>query len=224
MLHCIYPKHTRERVLGKCLVRLPQKAAGSHFSDSSIATSASSGLFFAVAANFICSNVQCWSYYMLFWTRNTYMTIVFRSPHNKTIIHARSADLSADPRGASAEWTNPFVCMKLFDSQSPSYGVYISQLIRYARASTLYDDFLSRSCRLTSKLLRQGYERFKLISAFKKFYGRHKIIVDRYKVSVTHIISDLFLETLYRSWLTCYYGSLLCMFDRILIYVHFYNG
>ena len=84
--------------------------------------------------------------------------------------------------------------------QSPSYGVYnISQLIRYARASTLYDDFLSRSCRLTSKLLRQGYERFKLISAFKKFYGRHKILVDRYKVSVTHIISDLFLETLYRS-------------------------
>ena len=44
----------------------------------------------------------------------------------------------------------------------------------------LYDDFLSRSCRLTSKLLRQGYERFKFISAFKKFYGRHKILVDRY--------------------------------------------
>ena len=88
---------------------------------------------------------------------------------------------------------------ELTSSSSPSYGVYISQLIRYARASTLYDDFLSRSCRLTSKLLRQGYERFKLISAFKKFYGRHKILVDRYKVSVTHIISDLFLETLYRS-------------------------
>ena len=107
----------------------------------------------------------------------------------------------------------PFLCGNI--PQSPSYGVYISQLIRYARASTLYDDFLSRSCRLTSKLLRQGYERFKLISAFKKFYsilylwktyfilfyiyGRHKILVDRYKVSVTHIISDLFLETLYRS-------------------------
>ena len=45
----------------------------------------------------------------------------------------------------------------------------------------------------------QGYERFNLIFAFKKFYGRHKILVDRYKVSVTHIISDLFLEALYRS-------------------------
>ena len=70
----------------------------------------------------------------------------------------------------------PFSCGNI--PQSPSYGVYISQLIRYARASTLYD-FLSRSCRLTSKLMGQGYERFKLISAFKKFYGRHKILVDR---------------------------------------------
>ena len=42
----------------------------------------------------------------------------------------------------------PFLCGNI--PQSPSYGVYISQLIRYARASTLYDDFLSRSCRLTS--------------------------------------------------------------------------
>ena len=98
---------------------------------------------------------------------------------------------------------------------SPSYGVYISQLIRYARASTLNDDFLSRSCRLTSKLMGQGYERFKLISAFKKFYGRHKIFVDRYKVSVTHIISDLFLETLYQSRLKCYYGGFLYMFECI---------
>ena len=54
--------------------------------------------------------------------------------------------------------------------QSPSYGVYIFQLIRCARASTLNDEFLSRSCRLTSKLMGQVYERFKLISALKKFY------------------------------------------------------
>ena len=35
----------------------------------------------------------------------------------------------------------PFSCGNI--PQSPSYGVYISQLIRCARASTLYDDFLS---------------------------------------------------------------------------------
>ena len=32
-------------------------------------------------------------------------------------------------------------------------------------------------------------------------YGRHSVLVDRFKVSVTNIIIDLFLETLYRWWL-----------------------
>ena len=91
----------------------------------------------------------------------------------------------------------PFLCGNI--PQSPSYRVYISQLIRNARASTFYDDFLIRCRLLTTKLLKQGYERFKLIAAFKKFYGRHNTLVDKYKISVTHIISDLFLETLYRS-------------------------
>ena len=36
--------------------------------------------------------------------------------------------------------------------QSPAYGVYVSQLIRYARASSAYSDFLVRSRLLTSKL------------------------------------------------------------------------
>ena len=48
--------------------------------------------------------------------------------------------------------------------QSPAYGVYVSQLIRYARASSAYSDFLVRSRLLTSKLLGQGYNRFNLIT------------------------------------------------------------
>jgi hypothetical protein len=40
---------------------------------------------------------------------------------------------------------------------SPAYGVYISQLIRYARASSNYSDFLKRHLYLRNKLLDQGY-------------------------------------------------------------------
>ena len=36
--------------------------------------------------------------------------------------------------------------------QSPDYGVYVSQLIRYGRASSTYGDFLVRSRLLTRKL------------------------------------------------------------------------
>ena len=42
--------------------------------------------------------------------------------------------------------------------RSTSYGVYISQLIRFARASSYVVDFNTRNKLLTQKLLKQGYQ------------------------------------------------------------------
>ena len=53
--------------------------------------------------------------------------------------------------------------------RSTSYGVYISQLIRFARVSSHLDDFNTRSKVLTAKFLRQGYRYHKLRQAFTKF-------------------------------------------------------
>ena len=50
--------------------------------------------------------------------------------------------------------------------RSTSYGVYISQLIRFARVSSHADDFNTRNKVLTAKLLRQGYRYHKLLQAF----------------------------------------------------------
>ena len=52
-----------------------------------------------------------------------------------------------------------------------SYGVYISQLIRFARASSNLNDFNYRNKALTAKLLRQDYHYFKLRKAFSKLYS-----------------------------------------------------
>ena len=57
--------------------------------------------------------------------------------------------------------------------RSTSYGVYISQLIRFARVSSHVDDFYTRNKVFTAKLLRQGYRYYKLRKAFSKFYRRH---------------------------------------------------
>ena len=46
--------------------------------------------------------------------------------------------------------------------RSTSYGVYISQLIRFARASSYVADFNTRNKLLTQKLLKQGYRYHKL--------------------------------------------------------------
>ena len=46
--------------------------------------------------------------------------------------------------------------------QRPSYNVYISQLIRFARAPSHVNDFNNRNKLLTAKLLKQGYRYRKL--------------------------------------------------------------
>ena len=44
----------------------------------------------------------------------------------------------------------------------PSYGVYISQLIRFARVCSHVEDFDARNECLTAKILKQGYRYHKL--------------------------------------------------------------
>jgi hypothetical protein len=65
----------------------------------------------------------------------------------------------------------PFICSNII--AAPTYGVYISQLIRYSRACGSYQDFLDRGLLLTMKLLNQGFLLVKLKSSLRKLYGRH---------------------------------------------------
>ena len=50
-----------------------------------------------------------------------------------------------------------------------SYGVHISQLIRFARASSNLNDFNYRNKALTAKLLRQGYLILNFVRRFRNF-------------------------------------------------------
>ena len=54
--------------------------------------------------------------------------------------------------------------------RSTSYGVYISQLIHFARTSSYVADFNTRNNLLTQKLRKQGYRYHKLRTTFSKFY------------------------------------------------------
>ena len=81
--------------------------------------------------------------------------------------------------------SNGFVSFKMYDKRDdfdfdivnfpfldgdvpcrPSYGVYISQLIRFARVCSHVDDFNTRNKCLTVKLLKQVYRYHKLRKAF----------------------------------------------------------
>ena len=93
--------------------------------------------------------------------------------------------------------------------RSASYGVYISQLIRFARVSSHVDDFNTRNKVLTAKLLRQGYRYHKLRKAFSKFYRRHFDIVSKYNVGLKTLLLKGLSEPEF-------YGDLVYKFRKII--------
>ena len=105
---------------------------------------------------------------------------------------ANSSDTEAPFLDLNLSITNGIVSSKIYDKRDdfnfertdfpfldgdfprcPSYGVYISQLIRFARMCSNVDDFNNRNLFLAAKLLKQGYRYHKIRKAFSKFYHRH---------------------------------------------------
>ena len=90
-----------------------------------------------------------------------------------------------------------------------SYGVYISQLIRFARVCNHFADFNARNKCLTAKLLQQGYRYHKLRKTFSKFYRRHYELISKFNVR---------LKTLLREGLSEpeFYGDLVNKFKKLI--------
>ena len=93
--------------------------------------------------------------------------------------------------------------------RSTSYGVYISQRIRFARVSSHVDDFNTRNKVLRAKLLRQGYRYHKIRKAFSKFYRRHFDILSKYNVGLKTLLLQGLSEPEF-------YGDLVYKFRKII--------
>ena len=84
----------------------------------------------------------------------------------------------------------PFLSSNILSG--PSYSVYISQLITYARCCSHYEDF--RYCHkcLVDRFLSQAYRALRLEMSFKKFYGRYQDLIEKYQRSFNEIVNDSF--------------------------------
>ena len=71
------------------------------------------------------------------------------------------------------------------------YGVFISQLICFARACTTNKDYLYRGLLLIVRLLEQGYQYPRLKACLNKFYGRYHGLIVGFDVSISRLVSDL---------------------------------
>ena len=74
--------------------------------------------------------------------------------------------------------------------RAASYGVHISQLIRFARVSSHVTDFNTRNKLLTAKLLNQGYQYHKVRKAFSKFYRCHSDLVSKFNVGLKSLLQQ----------------------------------
>ena len=85
----------------------------------------------------------------------------------------------------------------------PAYGVYISQLIRYACACYSYDDFCDRHRVLFIRLTSQGYNVKKLRRCFIKFCKDYEAVIHKYGRSIEVMFDDVFIvdEFVFGYWL-----------------------
>ena len=83
--------------------------------------------------------------------------------------------------------------------RTPSYGVYISQLIRFARVCSNVDDFNNRNLILTVKLLKQGYRYHKTrkLKIFSKFYIRHSELIVKYNIGLKTFLQQGISEPIF---------------------------
>ena len=70
---------------------------------------------------------------------------------------------------------------------NPAYGIYISQLVRYARICSDKREFKARNKNLLKKLEKQGCNKKILEKTFVKFYRSHYDEVQKYGASVKEL-------------------------------------
>ena len=82
----------------------------------------------------------------------------------------------------------PYMCSNI--PAKPTYGVYVSQLIRISRICDNYVSFVKRHRLLTERLIKQGFWYNKLSVSFKQFSRRHSMLFNKYAVSVKRHIRE----------------------------------
>ena len=71
------------------------------------------------------------------------------------------------------------------------YGSIYSELLRIARASLLYDDFLSKSRTLKDRMLNQGASKSKFAKTIDKILAKNNNVFYSYKTKCYKIKRDL---------------------------------
>ncbi len=73
----------------------------------------------------------------------------------------------------------------------PAYGVYVSRLVAFARACSVFGDFFDRHLHLAKKLCHQGFSKSQLQKTFVKFAQNHENLVSKYQIDLQAHIKQI---------------------------------
>ena len=77
---------------------------------------------------------------------------------------------------------------EIMNSSRPITISVVSQLIRFARASSHVADFNSRNKLLTQKLHKQGYRYHKIRKTFSKFYRQYYDLISKFQIGLKSLL------------------------------------
>ena len=98
---------------------------------------------------------------------------------------------------------------------NPAYGVYISQLMRYARICTSKVDFINRLRGLSLRLRHQGFETNLLQKSFNKFFSRHGLIVEKYGAALRE------MRLAIQAWIAPSYPYITYLLHNVVFQLYF---
>ena len=171
--------------------------------------------------------IVVWLFLTILWVCLKFVIVVFTyHTHLLFFSYIRRILLILSPRF----WTvlNVIVSSKIYDKRddfhfeivnvpflngdvprSHSYGVYISQLIRFARVCAGVEDFNNRNQFLTTKLFKQCYRYHKIRKAIYKFYHRHSEFIGEHSIGLKILLQQGISEPIF-------YGDLVYKFKRFV--------
>ena len=142
---------------------------------------------------------------------NNISLLIIKKRYNKVPFIAKQELICNQGSTISARTNTNYLSIKLCGDvpRSPFYGVYIPQLIRFARVCSNVDKFNNRKLILTAKLLKQGYRYHTIRKAFSKFCHRHSELVVKYNMGLKTLLQKGISKPIF-------HGDLVYKFKRMV--------
>ena len=78
--------------------------------------------------------------------------------------------------------------------QNIFYSALIGEILRIARSTLMYEDFIPKACALVSRMYKQGAQKQKSIRSIKKIIQKHEKDFIKFNQETNNVINELMIH------------------------------